>query len=83
MDTKMPTLPGFNAEAAIYRTSNRYRFEASGINTGEQVVIPQFWKELKCAAAVAGETAACLGGPNPVCIAAAITAVGACHGVFD
>ncbi len=71
-------MPGFNAEAVFYRTSNHYRLTAGGANTGEQVVIPQMPKWFRCGMAVLGAGAACsltaLSGPIGLAACAAATA---------
>ena len=52
------TIPGFNAEASLYKTSNRYRLAANGSvpTGGNTVVIPQDCGVVKGITCVAGIT---------------------------
>jgi hypothetical protein len=66
-------MPGFTAEASLYKTSGQYHAVVTGTPSTTQVV-PQncpWWKVGLCAAAVAACVASCAAGPQAciVCFA--------------
>ena len=75
----MKNVPGFSAAMSL---SSGARFQERGAAergiSNPNVVVPQMPKWFRCAVAIAAETAACLGGPNPVCIIAAAKALDTC-----
>jgi hypothetical protein len=55
-------LPGFTAEASLYKTNNRYRSSAGGFSADGNAVAPQdcgFTKGLFCGTFIAGGTVVC------------------------
>lgn len=70
-------MPGFTAETSLYKNRTSYRMMADGNGNDSSGVIPQR-KWLKCAAAIGAQTAACLAGPNPVCLIAAANSANVC-----
>jgi hypothetical protein len=40
------SIPGFTADASLYRTSASYSSTPNAYTNGEQQVAPQFWKEV-------------------------------------
>jgi len=72
------TMPGFVGEAALTRRTTRFAMTKTELGNSASEVVPQLPKWLKCGLAIAAETAACLGGPNPACIAAAFNAANVC-----
>ena len=64
------TMPGFFAEASLYKTDNHYKHAVTGgiLLDGSTTVIPQdcpAWKWGACAAAVGGCTAGCVVAGSP------------------
>ena len=80
-------MPGFTAEASLYKTSNHYRFAAGGsfLSDGKTTVTLQgcgFVERIVCGSAIVGGTvlctSACLSGPAPcaACWTGALAIVG-------
>jgi len=78
MRTNAATLPGFSAETALAGASDPYRSAGWRSGPGGQVVVPQLFKWLRCAAAVTGAAATCsltaVSGPVGLAACAAATA---------
>jgi hypothetical protein len=67
MTTKNSTLPGFTAEAALFKTRNQYRLVTESTSFGDSIVTPQmrdfcnyYWEFI---------LEDCQGGMNPTCFA--------------
>jgi len=72
------TMPGFAGEVSLNRRTTRFAMTQTELGNSSSEVVPQLPKWLRCGLAIGAETAACLGGPNPACIAAALNAVNVC-----
>jgi hypothetical protein len=46
MNTKKPSLPGFNAETSLYRTGNQYRLAGCSVHAASaETIVPQLpWR---------------------------------------
>jgi hypothetical protein len=65
MTTKNSTLPGFTAEAAVFKTPNQYRLVTGSTSFGDSVVTPQMMP--LCDEFWAYMLRECVGGMSPSC----------------
>lgn len=71
-------VPGFTAEMSLHQCRTPFYVMVNSMGSDVSGVIPQMPKWLKCTLAISAQTAACLGGPNPACLAAAAAALDVC-----
>lgn len=54
-------LPGFSADASLYANTGTYRHPGAGYSSGQQQVVPQFWRGLWNAIVRVGEDLSAIG----------------------